>query len=344
MLGQSQAVYANDLSKATGVSEASVHCEAASATTDEAGSKAKDGSSADEPLPDVHRLFADTNLPVYVWSAPASRPEAIVIGLHGGAMHGRAFKHLAAQLVTRNYWFVSIDMRGYGKAFHQGTESDRTLNFTQSMADIREVILRLESAYPDTPIVCLGESLGANLGLLMSAEWPNHIDGLIAINPFSSARIFFHPQMVVHLVKFIIKPSARLNLSPYLKNRLSSDRQQTLEHLRDPLARNRQSIFELGRTIVFNLKGKRMASTLPASLRVLFIVGAKDRLCSVKGAKRLFKTVSSADKTLVVFQDQGHLMVETSEIAPEVLTAIWQWLDTMEKTETQMKADLQVRR
>lgn len=344
ILGQSQAVCADDSSKATGVVEASVYIGTTSAQTAEAGSQAEDASSADDTRSDFNRLFADMNAPVYVWSDPDRHPEAIVIGLHGGAMHGRSFKHLAAKLVDRNYWFVSIDMRGYGKAFHQGTQSDQTLNFTQSMADVREVILRLERAFPDTPVICLGESLGANIGLLMSAEWPNHIDGLIAINPFSSPRLFLHPQMMVHLVKFIIKPSVRLNLSPYLKNRLSSDRQQTLEHLRDPLARNRQSLFELGRTIVFNLKGKRMASTLPASLRVLFIVGAKDRLCSVKGAKRLFKTVSSADKTLVVFQNQGHLMVETSEIAPEVLTAISQWLDTMEKTRTEIKADLQVHR
>jgi alpha-beta hydrolase superfamily lysophospholipase len=341
MLGQSKAVCADALNAATGVNEAGLYSEIASAHTAETGSQQVDASSAGKSFPDLNHLFDDTNTLVYAWSRPDRRPEAIVVGLHGGAMHGQSFKHLAAQLVTRNFWLVSIDMRGYGKAFHQGTETESKLNFTQSMADVREVILRLERAYPDTPIVCLGESLGANIGLLMSAEWPNHIDGLIAISPFHSPRLFLHPQMMVHLVKFLTKPSVRLNLSPYLKNRLSWDRQQTVEHLRDPLARNRQSIFELGRAIVFNLKGRRRASTLPASLRVLFIVGAKDRLCSVSGAKRLFKTVSSADKTLVVFEDQGHLMVETSQIAPEVLTVISQWLDSMEKTRTEMKADEQ---
>lgn len=273
------------------------------------------------------QFFSDSRVPVYLWSKPGIRPKAIVFALHGGAMHGRSFNTLGRKLSDQNCCVVSLDMRGYGKWFHCGTKKERKFNYKKTISDVYQVIRRLKKAYPFTPIVCLGESLGANMALFIAGDSPELINGVIAISPFSSPRLFLYPHMLVHLVQVAMNPMGRLDMSPYLKRRLAYDKQRALRHLKDPLGRNRLSAGELVHSCIFNLKGKRKARFIPAYMPVLFIVGERDRLCSVKGAQRLFARVPSLDKTLVLVKEEGHLMVETSNIRPKVLNTIIRWLD-----------------
>lgn len=242
-------------------------------------------------------------------------------------MHGRSFNTLGRELSKSNYTVVSLDMRGYGKWFREGTRKQRKFNYKQTISDVYQVIRRIKKAHPSTPIICLGESLGANMALFIAGDSPELINGVIAISPFASPRLFLYPHMLVHLVQVAINPLGRLDMSPYLKRRLAYDKQRALAQLKDPLGRNRLSPGELVHSCIFNLKGKRNARLIPVYMPVLFIVGERDRLCSVKGAQRLFMRVPSLDKTLVLVKEEGHLMVETSNIRPNILNTIVRWLD-----------------
>lgn len=286
-------------------------------------------------------LFADVEVPVYVWAKPNVSPRAIIIGLHGGAMHGRALHTVAKKLSDKDYIFVSTDMRGYG-VFFDGPRRNRKLNFKKSVSDVYEIIDRIKTVYPSTPIVCLGESLGGNMGLYIAGDSPERIDGVIAISPFSSPRFFVYPVMLRDLAQTMINPFSRLNMKPYLERRLTYDRQEALRVLQDPLMRTRASVIELIQASIFNLKGKRVAKHVPAYMPILFLVGEHDRLCSVKGAKRMFAKNPSKNKRLVVLENQGHLIVETDRIRSDVMRAMFAWLD--EQKNSQMVAGNRSRR
>jgi len=230
-------------------------------------------------------------------------------------------------LAERNYCVVSMDMRGYGKPFHEKTPGLSKFNYKKSVADIHKIIAHLRDNYPDTPIFCLGESMGANAALFIGGDTPELVDGVIAISPFAAPRLFLYPQMGAHLVQFLSNPWRRLDMSIYLKRRLALDRERSRIHLTDPLTRNQLSIPEILQTCLFNLRGKANARRIPASMPVLLLVGKYDRLCSFNATKGMFDRIPAVDKKLIVVPDHGHLMVEADIIRPSIQTSLFNWLD-----------------
>ncbi len=281
-------------------------------------------------LEDLHSpIFQDLKVPVYTWMPVNSSPKAIVIALHGGCLHGRAYRTLGHSLATRNYMLVSLDMRGYGAWHHEGfgSKEDRHFNYANSEIDVLLLVDQLCKYFPDTPVFLLGESLGANMAEKLLADVPDLFAGGLMVNPYVKFKPFFHRYMPVTFLSGITRPFGRLNVAPYLKSRLSEDRKQAIEQVQDPLSRNKQSIKELVQSLIFNIKGRRSALLIPADKPVLFLVGKLDRLCNPKATEKHYMKMTNNDKTLVVLQERGHLLVETSSIQPQVVDVIDYWLD-----------------
>lgn len=271
-------------------------------------------------------MLSDLNLPTYVW--PATRPKGIVVGLHGGCLHGRAYDSLARALAARNYTFVSFDMRGYGKWYHDriGTKRDTTFNYKRSLNDIEAVLTRLNQRCVGKPVFLIGESLGANIATLVAAQRPDLVDGVILAS-LSSPKLFLSPRMLGNAAQSIINPASKLNLRPYLANRLTNDRNELAAHFADPYSRDDQSVIELVKSLGVTIKGKRSAKKLPCSMPVLAFNGGQDRLTSIKRSRKLLRKVPLTDRTMVLFPDRGHLLVETKTVDPAILRMTTNWLD-----------------
>jgi alpha-beta hydrolase superfamily lysophospholipase len=269
-------------------------------------------------------------MPVYTWNNAKGQPKAIVVGFHGGAMHGRAFRTLAQKLAARNIDFVSFDMRGYGAYSREGfgTKRDRTFNYKRSLDDANAIVSWVRQSNPGVPIYYLGESLGANMSILLAARNPSLTDGLILVSPFASPKFFLYPQMVVTAAKIAINPLSRVSMRPYLKRRLSNDPRTTMAWLNDPLNRDRQSLPELVQSYSTNYSGKRKAEHLPAGLPVMVVIGAQDRLCKPKATMKMFAKMPARDKRLVVLKNQAHVIVETPYVKNEVVSMMSAWVNS----------------
>lgn len=285
-------------------------------------------------LEDYHSpLFQDLKVPVYTWMPVNSSPKAIVIALHGGCLHGRAYQTLGRKLAAKNYMLVSPDMRGYGAWYHEGfgSKGDRHFNYGKSEIDVLLLVDQLSKYFPDTPVFLLGESLGANMSEVLLADCPDLFAGAVMVNPYVKLKPFFHRYMFVTFLQGVTHPFGRLNVAPYLKSRLSEDDKQALAQVQDPLSRNKQSIKELVQSLIFNMKGRRSAQRIPQDKPVLFLVGKLDRLCNPKATQKFYEKMTNNDRTLVLLQGKGHLLVETTEIEPAVLEWLDQWLDAHAK-------------
>lgn len=282
-------------------------------------------------------IFADLKLPIYAWQADSNvPPKAIVVALHGGCLHGRAYNTLGTALAARNYLTVSLDMRGYGRWYYEGfgSKKDRTFQYKQSLADVGQVLTRLRGAYPTTPIYCLGESLGANMAISASVQNPQCSDGIIAVSPFAAPRLWVSPRMALNAVQVAVNPASKINLKPYFKTRLGTDPVAVQEHLQDPLSRDKQSVREIAKSLLFNYSGKRAAKKLGTAMPILIVTGSKDKLCSSRAVKRLYSRLNCLDKELIVLKGQGHLLVETSQTKPYLLNMISEWIQ--EKGQTRL--------
>jgi alpha-beta hydrolase superfamily lysophospholipase len=131
-----------------------------------AGLLALSGCAADEvvtvPAPAGPALRAEMIvaadgglLPLHDW-LPAERPRAVVLALHGMNDYGLAFGSLGAYLADRGIATYAYDQRGFGGApgrnWWPGTEA--------LVGDLRTAAALLKRRYPETPLHCVGESMG----------------------------------------------------------------------------------------------------------------------------------------------------------------------------------------
>jgi alpha-beta hydrolase superfamily lysophospholipase len=288
--------------------------------------------------------FAGINLPVYEWSNGNPAPDAIVLGLHGGCLHGRAFDHLAQKLANKDLLFVSLDMRGYGAWYHErfGERKDRTFNYKQTRRDIAVVIKRLQEKFPGTPIFALGESVGANMAIVIAADEPDLLNGMVLVSPSSAIRFFMSPEMLIRGVQGIGVPFGKVNIKGILRNRLANKEEISLEHLNDPLGRDYQSLLELSRSWRLNLKAMRDAYKVPAEMPVLVFIGSQDQLCNTKMTVLMFDQLKAIDKQLLVLPDSGHLMVETAFASPETIEHISAWIRHRSRSKTASSSSILV--
>lgn len=305
------------------------------------------GSHSLVVTPHDQDIFAGINLPVYVWSN-GRRPDAIVVGLHGGCLHGRAYDHLARVMNADDILFVSLDLRGYGSWYHEnfGTKKDRTFNYTQSRKDVEVILKRLREVYPGTPIFAIGESVGANMAIVVAADEPRLLDGIVLVSPSSAIRFFMSPEMIYRGVRGVSLPFGKVSIKGVLKNRLANRAEIAEEHLSDPLGRDYQSVPELLRSWRLNLKAMRDARKIPSGMPVLVFIGSQDLLCNTKMTVVMFDQLKSQDKELIVLPDSGHLMVETAFASPRTIKLISSWIlrqhdaKSTAFSETQMQEDL----
>lgn len=277
---------------------------------------------------DESKLFADLNLPTYVWNIPKEKPKAIIMGFHGGCLHGRSYKTLAKSLADQDIMFVTYDMRGFGKWYHEGygTKRDRPFKHEQSFRDGQAILGRLREKYPDVPIVGMGESFGAFMALETAERDPKLLDGLILVSNSDRVRFFLSPYMLVQLVQAVTNPFRRYDLSYYLKRKISHKHEACMQEVEDPLNRNKQNVAELIRSGLTIMKISRHAKDIPSNMPVLCINGEIDKLCRTSAARKMFNRLPSTEKEYVEVQNHGHLLVETPYMEMRVQKVISQWI------------------
>lgn len=108
-------------------------------------------------MTDSHFRMADgAILPLRQW-APAGRPKAVVLALHGFNDYSNAFDKPARVLATRGYLTYAYDQRSFGDAPHRGIWPGTD----GLVADLRAAAALVRKRHPDLPFILLGESMGA---------------------------------------------------------------------------------------------------------------------------------------------------------------------------------------
>jgi alpha-beta hydrolase superfamily lysophospholipase len=274
-------------------------------------------------------LCSELGIPLYSWSAQ-SIPRAIVVAIHGATLHGRSYTKIAQLLSQKGYSVFAPDLRGFGAWYHNSDEADklaRSVIYSRSEADLYRLLKKLHELYPGKPIFLMGESVGANMAVRLLADHPDCADGMILSGTAIKQRIFFGPHSFLQMLTvFFVKPSAQLDITPYLRTRVSENREITEERVNDPLGRNKLNVVELFKTRFFNKDCLKLLPLLPASTCVLVLEGSRDRLFHSDDVSNLMSELPCEDKTLHILQGRGHINLETLYVPPEVESVVENWL------------------
>lgn len=282
---------------------------------------------------DCAQLNGQTFPCVYQWSPSEKKPQAVVVALHGMILHGLSFESLAKHLAQRGIAVVAPDLRGYGRwyqANHQGHNEMPVLAYDRSRQDIIELIHAVKAEYPDIPLYCLGESLGAGMALFAAAQEPSLVDGLILSSPAIKRRLNLVPQLMPQIVgdtaKLVANPNRQVDLVPYIKSFASDDPRTVADTVKDPLVRKKLTVWDLLRTANTIKPTLKYAEKISSNTPVLVIQGSNDKMLCSKSVVELLAHLNCADQTVKWFQI-GHLMLETAYIRPDIMLTVDRWLD-----------------
>lgn len=117
-------------------------------------------------------------------TAPPNRPgpSRVVLVFHGNAGQALNRDYFAAgfpALPGDDAWTVYLfEYPGYGA--RPGKPSERSI-----LPAAREALEYLLARYPDSTLIIVGESLGGGIATQLAAAYPDQVDGLILITPFT---------------------------------------------------------------------------------------------------------------------------------------------------------------
>jgi acylglycerol lipase len=269
---------------------------------------------------------------VYRWSKTDSHPKAVLIAVHGLILHGRIFEGLAKHLAEQDFIVLAPDLRGYGRWRAEGQDKNdkqgpNEVAYDQSRQDVVDLVGVAKARYPDIPLYCLGESLGADIVLYAASRAPQSIDGIILSSPAIEGRLNLGTQMFEDTAKIIANPKRQVNLVPYIKMFASEDPRIIQEAIDDPLVRKTLSASEIIRSLQSMKSTLKYADKVSDTMPVLVIQGRDDKLLRGKAVNRLTAHLRSDDQTVKWFKNRGHLMLETAYLKKDILAAVDDWLD-----------------
>ncbi len=119
-------------------------------------------------------------LHIYRW-IPQSAPVAIVHIAHGMAEHAKRYERFAEALNKVGVAVYAGDHRGHGKTVPAGKipgHMAEDAGWTKAVADLRLINQEISSAYPDTPIILMGHSMGSFMAQDYMAKYPETINAV----------------------------------------------------------------------------------------------------------------------------------------------------------------------
>ncbi len=285
-------------------------------------------SHAEVVRQDDTELGEQLKIPVTVWSDPSKKPKAVIVAIHGMVMHGGTFDVLANHLVPQGFFVAAPDLRGYGR-WQVGAPSrtaDPAIDYEQSQADIVALLKQLNKRFPNLPLFCIGESIGADQAIRAAAAAPEIIDGLVLSSPAIKRRRMLSKQMMTDMAIFATNPRRQMDLTPYIRRCASEDPKVVEAMLDDPLVRKHLSTGELIKSASFMRDTLKHVKLVPDKVPVLVIQGDGDRLLKSNAVVLLLTRLKSRDQVVRWFHERGHILLETSLVKADTVRTVQGWL------------------
>jgi alpha-beta hydrolase superfamily lysophospholipase len=218
-------------------------------------------------------------LPLRRW-APAGRPRAVIVALHGFNDYSAAFNGIGGWLAKRGVLTLAFDQRGFGDTAWRGLWHGAP----RYAADATLALDLARRRYPGIPLYLMGVSMGGAVALLAAARGAR-ADGLIlvapavwggpALNPFYRFALW----LAAHSMPGKIVTGQNLDIVP-------SDNIDMLRALgRDPLVIKKTRIDALYGVV--GLMGRAQAAAPRVHMRTLLLYGAHDQIIPAAAVGRL---------------------------------------------------------
>ncbi len=223
---------------------------------------------------------------------------------HGIGEHSGRYGNLIKALNNGHTAFYGIDSRGHGQSPGIRGHAD---HFSDYAEDLDALVEHVKNKYQSAKRYLFGHSMGGAIVLdyCLEKENQNKFDGLIVSAP--ALRPVMDP--VKHVKKFLGTRLARFFPRTILDtgidlNSISQDKDTIKAYKDDPLVHGKIS-FQIGKSL-FEIGDKIMDQAHNINIPCYIFHGTRDELVSYEGSQSLYEKVSSAKKSLHLFDGLYH--------------------------------------
>lgn len=275
------------------------------------------------------QLSERAGFPVYTWLPAHEKPKAIILAIHGVTLHGRSYDAFGKEMAKRGYATITADMRGFGARLLPVSANETSgpgYLYKQSLADLVVLLDNIFASSQGAPVFLLGESTGSNVVVALAAQRSDEVAGMVLSSPAVRPIFFLGPTMWQQLKLYLKDRNVQLDLSNYIRSRISEDPRIAEERLNDPLSHNFLTWKELRKTLSFNRLCLRSKRLIPDDIPLLVMHGTADRLYRKERVAKLVARMPSADSKFYMLMDKGHIHLETQFFDAQVIDLVDGWL------------------
>lgn len=254
-------------------------------------------------------IMEDGNrLPVRAWK-PEGPVKAVILAVHGFNLYSRIFEEPAQRWADQGILTIAYDQRGFGNTAQRGIWPgvDR---LTRDLSVASELV---RHAYPDVPLVLLGDSMGGAAVLSAITETGSaEGDAVVLVAPavwgreampfYQTAGLWFF----AHTLPWLEVTGQHLNRKP------TDNIERLIQLGRDPLVIKRTRIDVIWGVV--NLMDAARAAIPGIDRPAMVLYGAKEDILPEQAWREAFETLPDApDKTLTVYESGFHMLLHDLE-------------------------------
>lgn len=247
-----------------------------------------------------------------------SRGEVLIA--HGFGEHCGRYGALTDHLTSHNYSVTAYDHRGHGLS--DGLPG-HVESFDEYDQDLVKLVASVRARNQLKPLFLIGHSMGGLIALRYLARRSGELSGAVISAPLIEVAVPVpaHKLMIAR-VGARMAPRFRLDNEINPAN-LSRDPEVGRAYAADPLVNRKVSTKWFAEATRAMQEVAEWAPKIKTPILVMH--GTEDRLASVSATKRVFETIGSPDKELVIYPGFYHELFNEPE-KREVFERVTEWL------------------
>ena len=259
------------------------------------------------------------NLYYQCW-LPDGDARAILLVVHGLFEHSGRYTNLANYLVPKGYAVYGFDHRGHGKS--EGLRG-YVEKFSHYLEDLRTFVKIVRREHGDSRIFLTGHSVGGTIATAYTIDDQHELTGLILSGASLMVASNVSP-ILTALAPMVSRLLPKLGITTIDATAISQDQAVIDAYLNDPLVYKGRVRARLGAELIRTYQqGRQRMSWINLPVRIMH--GTADRLSEPDGSQMLYEQISSRDKTLKLYQDFYHEILNEPG-REQVLADIETWL------------------
>ncbi|MFH0849327.1 MAG: alpha/beta fold hydrolase [Candidatus Bathyarchaeota archaeon] len=267
-----------------------------------------------EEVQDHFKMTDGFNLFYRCWRAGGGI-ERVIVGIHGGGDHSGDFRVIGPQLASDGNQFYAFDLRGFGNSQEERLPRGDTRDFKRHLQDIDDAIGCIRRCHPSKKIYVLGYSMGGCYALWYAAKHPDSLDGLVLAAPAIIVRTLSTRKSSIMLFYANLFAPRRM-FDPYKSSYVEGrDPEVSKTMLQDPLDASKLSFGYLA-NIRKTLMDRALENASHIEKPTLILQGEADISALPHGAKRLYESLRTKEKSIQTFPEADHRFYDIFSSVP----------------------------